>query len=132
MNLAHSYEIDALKYNGYYGTPPQLRIYVQQLLCFLLVIVMSKFLLGFFVFSVHTWIEHLGNAIFRPLKGHPDTELTVVMVICPCFLNILQYWIQDNFLMDTKEVTHSYVPIGEVATQVQSHKEMLVRSMNLS
>ena len=33
--------------------------------------------------------------------GHPNLELTFVMIIVPFILNSLQYWIQDNFLKGT-------------------------------
>ncbi|KAG3101876.1 hypothetical protein PI125_g14337 [Phytophthora idaei] len=36
--------------------------------------------------------------LFKPLDKHPDVELAIVMIACPCLMNALQFWIQDNFL----------------------------------
>jgi hypothetical protein len=33
--------------------------------------------------------------------GHPFIELIWVMIIIPFTLNIVQYWVQDNFLKGT-------------------------------
>ena len=32
------------------------------------------------------------------LQPNPKAELLIVMIACPCLMNMLQYWIQDTFL----------------------------------
>jgi len=39
-----------------------------------------------------------GVAVLGWLEGDPNEELLVVMIACPCFMNLLQYWVQDSFL----------------------------------
>lgn len=45
--------------------------------------------------SIDIALGHLGNWLFSPLKENPFAELLVVMVICPCFLNVVQFWVGD-------------------------------------
>ena len=74
--------------------------YLQQLVCFLTVILVSKLILGMMMYSVAGFLADVGSFIFSPLRLHPNTELVVVMIVCPCFLNIVQYWLVDNFLSE--------------------------------
>ena len=55
-------------------------------------------------------LDLFGDWIFAPIHGDPEAELTLVMVICPFFMSIIQYWIVDTFLMD-KSVSsrHAYM-----------------------
>lgn len=76
------------------------RRYLQQLICFLTVILVSKLILGMMMYSVAGFLADVGSFIFSPLRLHPNTELVVVMIVCPCFLNIVQYWLVDNFLSE--------------------------------
>ena len=39
-----------------------------------------------------------GSWVFVPLEGHAKTQLLVVMVAWPLVLNVIQFWVQDNFL----------------------------------
>ena len=98
--LAIYFRVESIRNQGYYGTPPRLTWYVQQLLCFLTVILLSKLILGMMMYSVAGTLADIGSFIFSPLRLHPNTELVVVMIVCPCFLNIVQYWLVDNFLSE--------------------------------
>lgn len=58
------------------------------------------------------WIEYefaetliiISISFLSVFKGHPDMELVCVMMIFPFVLNIIQYWIQDNFLKGTEYI----------------------------
>ena len=58
------------------------------------------------------WIEYefaetlinISISFLSVFKGHPDMELVCVMMIFPFILNIIQYWIQDNFLKGTEYI----------------------------
>lgn len=83
---------------GSYGHPPSFSIYLKQLFCFLLATFMSKFVLGLFLYSLRAELDELGTVVFRTFKMEPATELTIVMVVCPIFLNAAQFWLLDNIL----------------------------------
>lgn len=40
-----------------------------------------------------------GDWMLKPMDPYPKFELFFVMVIIPMILNVLQFWIQDNYLM---------------------------------
>lgn len=42
----------------------------------------------------------MSNGILSPIQQDPKSELIVVMVITPMFLNGFQIWIQDSYLKD--------------------------------
>ena len=58
------------------------------------------------------WIEYefaetlinISISFLSVFKGHPDMELVCVMMVFPFILNIIQYWIQDNFLKGTEYI----------------------------
>ena len=52
----------------------------------------------------------LGMEILSIFDGHPNWELTFVMIIVPFILNSLQYWIQDNFLKGTDYINDAKKP----------------------
>ena len=86
------------------------------------------------MYSVAGFLADVGSFIFSPLRLHPNTELVVVMIVCPCFLNIVQYWLVDNFLSEKgdagksrerysylgtyKVLIHSLVIIGQMVTMI--------------
>ncbi|KAF1794026.1 Store-operated calcium entry regulator STIMATE [Phytophthora cactorum] len=39
-----------------------------------------------------------GELLFHSLRGYPFAELLLVMIVCPSFLNVVQFWIQTSFL----------------------------------
>jgi hypothetical protein len=71
---------------------------MKQLACFLGATLLSKIVLGLLIFIGRAELDTLTIIIFRTFQLQPATELTIVMVVCPIFLNALQYWLQDNFL----------------------------------
>lgn len=88
--LARIVRVDCLMENGFYGDPPQISWYFAQLGVFLLVIIMSKLLLGSLLYLVSSTSDKLAEIVFRPLRSNPELELVIVMVVCPFFLSIIQ------------------------------------------
>ena len=110
--LAAQYDIPQLKYHGYYGEPPQLDWYYMQLGVFILATITSKVVLASNMYFMGTSLDKFGDWLFGPIQEDPDTELLLVMVICPFFMSVLQYWVVDTLLMDrhsTSRNSYSYV-----------------------
>ena len=84
--------------SGEYGNPVSYRIWFLQLLAWLSIILVSKWIVTVALLSTARILGQVGNWLFSPLNNHPFAELMIVMVLCPCFLNILQFWIQDSYL----------------------------------
>lgn len=74
------------------------RIWASQLTAWLLIIVFSKAIVASVLIAAATPLGTFGELLFHPLHGYPFAELLLVMVVCPSFLNIVQFWIQDSFL----------------------------------
>ena len=69
-----------------------------QLGSWLAIILAAKGIVTSVLISTAGWLGAIGNWLFSPLENHPFAELLIVMVLCPCFFNIMQFWIQDSFL----------------------------------
>ena len=109
QKLALQFEIKSIQMQGFYGFEQPLTFYTHQLIVYIVIILLSKIILGVVEFIFCTQINELGNFIFEPLKNQPDLELVVVMVLAPCFLSSIQYWIQDNMLMNKEINRDNYV-----------------------
>ena len=83
---------------GYYGNPAKLAVWWQQLKPWVLALIINKFLVGLFLLLLREEMIAFGNALFEPFQMHPKVELVVVMVLCPWFLQIVQYWLFDCLL----------------------------------
>ncbi len=48
--------------------------------------------------SIHpSALESIGDALLSWIPD-PDVELVVVMIFAPMIMNMIQFWVQDNFL----------------------------------
>ncbi|OWZ22448.1 putative membrane protein [Phytophthora megakarya] len=64
----------------------------------IVVIFTCKFLIASVIVAFQKPLGALAVWMFKPLENHPDVELVLVMIACPCLMNAMQFWIQDNFL----------------------------------
>lgn len=58
-------------------------------------------LLTTLIIQLDYW-DDVKNVILSPFKN-PKVELVVVMLIIPFFVNVLLFWVTDNFLMRNKK-----------------------------
>jgi len=81
---------------GDYGNPPLFSNFMLQLLLFLsLALIMKLIVRGIIMIP---FLEEMSSFLLSPLKGHPNTELVVVMVITPLCMNIFQFWVVDQLI----------------------------------
>lgn len=59
-----------------------------------------KLIVGIAIYAFSSPLSFLGSILFYPVHGHPKLELLIVMIGCPLVMNMVQFWIQDSFLMD--------------------------------
>lgn len=88
----------SLKTPGDYGTPVRVRTWLLQVFSWTVVIFSCKFLIAALIVAFQKPLGALAVLLFKPLEKYPDVELALVMIACPCLMNALQFWIQDNFL----------------------------------
>eukprot|EP00644_Phytophthora_capsici_P015323 jgi/Phyca11/113357/e_gw1.24.394.1 len=96
--LALRFDWASLKVPGDYGTPVQIRAWILQVISWILVISTCKFIIATLIVAFQKPLGAFAVFLFKPLEKHPEVELALVMIACPCFMNMMQFWIQDNFL----------------------------------
>ncbi|ETW06287.1 hypothetical protein H310_02580 [Aphanomyces invadans] len=102
--------------SGDYGSPPSYRIWGIQLAAWLSIIIFSKGIVTSVLIATAHPLSAIGNALFRPLAGHPFAELVLVMIVIPSFLNVVQFWIQDSFLKRDAGGIFAYYARGKTSS----------------
>jgi hypothetical protein len=98
QELAFSMNWVNIQESGDYGNPPSYKVWVLQLLAWLVIIIFSKAIVVSVMIAASTPLGLFGELLFHSLRGYPFAELVLVMIVCPSFLNVVQFWIQDSFL----------------------------------
>jgi hypothetical protein len=85
---------------GEYGDPPQLMQYIPQMAEFCGVVLLARIMCGLLVYFSRVWLNKLAEAIDSPFvrNDSPNMELACVMILGPFIMNIIQAWIQDQYL----------------------------------
>ncbi|KAG7386958.1 hypothetical protein PHYPSEUDO_014942 [Phytophthora pseudosyringae] len=96
--LALRFGWPSLKIPGDYGTPVRVRTWLLQVISWVVVIFTCKFIIASLIVAFQKPLGAFAVLLFKPLDKHPEVELALVMIACPCLMNALQFWIQDNFL----------------------------------
>ncbi|KAG6596072.1 myotubularin-like protein [Phytophthora cinnamomi] len=96
--LAHRFGWTSLKTPGDYGIPIRVRTWLLQVMSWIVVIFTCKFLIASLIVAFQKPLGAFAVLLFKPLAKHPEVELALVMIACPCLMNALQFWVQDNFL----------------------------------
>lgn len=82
----------------------KISMYIYQLLAWLVIVIIAKFILAFIQLNIHDWLEIIGVAVLYPVRNSPRLKLIIVMVLFPVIMNSIQFWVTDNFLKLKKEV----------------------------
>lgn len=96
--LAVQCGIAVLQKSGDYGQQRSYKIWIVQLLAWMVIVLISKSILAAVMYGMDRQLSDIGYTLSHPFYGHPKVELVTVMVACPCLMNFLQFWIQDTFL----------------------------------
>ena len=83
---------------GEYGDPPSMKIFYIQLAIWILFVVLSKAITLVLMAQILIPLDQAMSYAFQIFKNHPDLELVMVMIIIPTILNIVIFWVTDNFL----------------------------------
>lgn len=86
------------EYSLYRGGPPSWRVFWAQMFAWLGLVATSKILLAVPMYLLRRQVGELGDMLFAPLREQPKVELVVVMIVGPCVLNALQFYVTDNFI----------------------------------
>ncbi|KAF2897666.1 hypothetical protein ILUMI_08507 [Ignelater luminosus] len=89
---------------GEYGVPPSMNAWLAQCCLYIGLMVIVKTCITLLM-QLNFW-EGVRDFILSPIDN-PKVELAFVMLIIPFFVNILMFWVTDNFLMHRKSRTKS-------------------------
>ena len=95
----------------------KIKSYWKQLTAWIIIILIVKLImLGCILKPLSSPLFQAGESILSPVTDNEDVELVIVMIIIPICLNMIQYWIQDNFLMFKGIPTSVFVnrPVAEL------------------
>jgi hypothetical protein len=105
-SLAVRFAWHTLATPGDYGEPPQLTIWLKQLVAWIVVIFSTKAVIALAILVCEKPLAAAALWLFAPLQPYPRTELAIVMIACPCLMNALQFWVQDSFLKKDARADH--------------------------
>ncbi|CAI5714098.1 unnamed protein product [Hyaloperonospora brassicae] len=101
----------SLRCQGYYGDPPSWKVWWIQLLQWCTILTIMKFFVGGVIYAFSTPLGWMGSLLFYPVHKHPKIELLIVMIGCPLVMNMVQFWIQDSFLMNHDQPNREELPL---------------------
>jgi len=87
-----------LAMSGEYGDPPDVRIFVRQLLDWQALVVVEKCILATLVVNFTAAVAFIADVLLGWFDQYPRAKLVVVMVITPLTMNVFALWVADNFL----------------------------------
>jgi len=93
--------------SGFYGDPPQVKIWLGQLGVWLTIVTVVKFILLALIVAVKHHLYRFGAWVMSPINNYPRVELLVVMVVIPFLINVIVFWISDNVLMHSNKHAHA-------------------------
>lgn len=86
--------------SGNYGDPPKLSVWLSQLTAWLWVVILSKAIIVFaFILPLKGPLYAVVEYMFAPIDKYPQLELLLIMIVIPLVLNVIVFWIQDQYLM---------------------------------
>ncbi|ETV72453.1 hypothetical protein, variant [Aphanomyces astaci] len=84
--------------SGKYGDPPQFTVWLKQLVVYLVILIAMKVVVTVLVYILYIPLATASTYLFSVFSHHRHAELVVVMILGPCFVNVVQFWVLDNYL----------------------------------
>jgi len=72
--------------------------YAKQLGVWLLCVTFMKFIVVLTMLMLHNTFYDISSAVLSLFSWSPRLELFMVMIVTPCCMNAVQFWLTDNFL----------------------------------
>ncbi|CAK4317813.1 unnamed protein product [Aphanomyces euteiches] len=97
--------------SGEYSSPPQIIIWLKQFASYLVILIAMKFVVTVLVYVLYVPLAEGSTYIFSIFHHHRHAELVVVMILGPCVVNIVQFWVLDNYLKHVVSLSKPTSPI---------------------
>ena len=96
--LRSGYYFEEIKRNDKTIYKIKMKMYFSQLLTWLTVIIINKFLMYGLNHFCKKYFEAVGNFILKPFVFDHKLELIMVMIVFPLIFNAIQFWVFDEIL----------------------------------
>mmetsp|Transcript_11207 Transcript_11207/g.38184 ORF Transcript_11207/g.38184 Transcript_11207/m.38184 type:complete len:286 (-) Transcript_11207:182-1039(-) len=83
---------------GHYGSPPSCQRWSLQVVLWMVVIVLVKAVIATVILIAAAPLHAAGVLLLAPFAALPRLRVFLVVLVIPLVLNVMQIWIQDNFL----------------------------------
>lgn len=110
-SVKYFYPNTVLNNIGEYNNPPQLKIWIIQLLPYIFSLIINKIIIVSILYQLENPINKFSNWLFKSLKNKPNEELIIVMILCPWILSTIQLWLFDWLLKAKNKDDNNYIKI---------------------
>lgn len=110
QRFANAFSIASLQHSGVYVGNTALYHWTMQVLAWLTILSVCKVIIYLFMWLCQAPLGWLGTTLFKIFLGYKRLELLFVMILFPGVLNVVYFWIADNFLKAGDNETAAHVP----------------------
>lgn len=96
--LKSGYYFEEIKKNNKIYYRIKMKMYFSQLMSWITIIIINKFLMFGLNHLCKTYFEAIGNFILKPFVFNHQVELLMVMIVFPLIFNAIQFWVFDEIL----------------------------------
>lgn len=96
--LKSGYYFEEIKRNNKIYYRIKMKMYFSQLMSWLTIIIINKFLMFGLNHLCKNYFEAVGNFILKPFVFNHKVELLMVMIVFPLIFNAIQFWVFDEIL----------------------------------
>ena len=96
--LKSGYYFEEIKRNDKIYYRIKMKMYFSQLMSWITIIIINKFLMFGLNHLCKTYFEAIGNFILKPFVFNHKVELLMVMIVFPLIFNAIQFWVFDEIL----------------------------------
>lgn len=108
-----------LMHSGVYVGPDRYITWGHQILAWLLILTVVKAILTFLMWAASPILGFWAAILFAPFDGNTRMELLFVMIVFPGFLNVIWFWITDQYLKAEKHHAGAHEPTDEALLEGQ-------------
>ena len=108
---AHRWHLPRLQHSGDYGRRVDYKKWGAQLGSWLLIIFITKLTLGLIVYGLDRPISDMVVTISSAFDGNRKLELWIAMIVGPCILNFLQFWVSVRGVEHGGSAAHTWCAV---------------------
>ncbi|KAG1459801.1 hypothetical protein G6F56_006081 [Rhizopus delemar] len=106
--------------DAYYTIPINKRtmlLWLQQLVIFLLAIILSKICFYEILVLNEDWLSQLGELAISWTDNNPKLQLLFVMLIFPLVMNAIQFWLTDTIIKQNSQIVDFEQKVNNTPTE---------------